>query len=373
METAHNSFADPVRPASWFVAIGICLRWLGIYILAFDILYTFADFVPEYYNEWSMDVLPGLLIAMLLTVSELLFTRFRKISAASIGKRHHLNQAILRSILVMVFISYGTGKIIDRQFGNEYAVLDTPLYTVDGFQLAWRFFDYSYSYKFFIGLSQLVGALLLVYRRTTTLACLILLPVITNIVFVNFTHTKVVTFTSSLYLVMTAYLLICDYDRLYALLITNTGVGANRNLDTPTYRFFKTKLLKGIVAAYLLLAAGSTVYEYLEVSPDRNISSIFKGGFRVNRTDGSIPSAQNNERVYIEEWYGRAMIRDGKEDIPVSITVDEQQKTLVIKYEDSTVHKSIYGTYTLMPDKSIAINGKSGEDSIKMKWERFID
>ena len=85
---------------------------------------------------------------------------------------------------------YGTGKIAGGQFyqdGNiPEKVAGTPLSEVGGFDLAWTFFGYSEGYILFIGLTQLLGAFLLLFERTKLLGVVMLIPVLLNIIVVDF-------------------------------------------------------------------------------------------------------------------------------------------------------------------------------------------
>jgi hypothetical protein len=56
---------------------------------------------------------------------------------------------------------------------------------VSGFWLTWYYFGYSPIYGNFIALVQIIGGILLMFRKTTLLGSCILLPVITNVILVD--------------------------------------------------------------------------------------------------------------------------------------------------------------------------------------------
>jgi hypothetical protein len=97
------------------------------------------------------------------------------------------------------------------------------------------------------------AAILFLSRRTTTLAAIIFLPIISNIVYVNFAFDIGVKFFSfcipRFYL---SNLLLCDFDRLNALFIRNSTVPANKVLELPRYHFFSTKSFKIITTIFIL-------------------------------------------------------------------------------------------------------------------------
>ena len=89
-----------------------------------------------------------------------------------------------RWYVFLLLTIYGSGKLLGGQFyrrGNlpeEIATL--PLSEVAGFDLAWAFMGYSYAYILFIGISQLIGAILLLFERTKLVGTMILIPILVN-------------------------------------------------------------------------------------------------------------------------------------------------------------------------------------------------
>ncbi len=85
---------------------------------------------------------------------------------------------------------YGLGKLMGGQFYQDGNIPDTiattPLAEVGSFDLAWTFFGYSFGYILFIGGSQLIGAALLLFERTKILGAAILVPILLNIIIVDY-------------------------------------------------------------------------------------------------------------------------------------------------------------------------------------------
>ncbi|PMD90679.1 hypothetical protein BWI97_22070 [Siphonobacter sp. BAB-5405] len=100
-------------------------------------------------------------------------------------KRHARLQSIIRFWLALSISSYGFAKLLKTQFTTPEHVLDLPLQAVDGFSLTWYYFGYSYAFAVILGLFQIGGSILLLYRRTTLLGVFILLPVMVTIVLIN--------------------------------------------------------------------------------------------------------------------------------------------------------------------------------------------
>lgn len=102
------------------------------------------------------------------------------------GKLHAWLRGILRYWLALEICTYGFAKILKTQFGIEYNRDDMPVGKLNGFELTWNYFAHSYAFAVIIALFQIGGAILLLFRRTTLLGAAILLPVMVNIVLINF-------------------------------------------------------------------------------------------------------------------------------------------------------------------------------------------
>lgn len=84
---------------------------------------------------------------------------------------------------------YAVGKLTGGQFyrkGHLSEELKTKtIEQLSAFELAWTFFGYSKLYILFIGLAQLIGAVLLLWDRTKLLGAAILLAILANIIVVD--------------------------------------------------------------------------------------------------------------------------------------------------------------------------------------------
>ncbi|WP_405205482.1 hypothetical protein [Aquimarina sp. LLG6339-5] len=91
-----------------------------------------------------------------------------------------------RGYVFLLITIYGSGKLLGGQFyrrgvlPEEIAMI--PLSEVEGFDLAWTFMGYSYSYILFIGISQLIGACLLLFHKTKLFGVFVLMPILINII-----------------------------------------------------------------------------------------------------------------------------------------------------------------------------------------------
>ncbi|MDX1462732.1 MAG: hypothetical protein R3359_06715 [Marinirhabdus sp.] len=86
--------------------------------------------------------------------------------------------------------TYGMGKVFNGQFYLKGAIPEeiaiVPLGETTSYNLAWTFFGHSKGYILFIGLSQVAGAILFLIPRTKLIGGSILLPILLNIIVVDY-------------------------------------------------------------------------------------------------------------------------------------------------------------------------------------------
>jgi hypothetical protein len=96
-------------------------------------------------------------------------------------------QLVLPFYLSVIMLKYGFDKIFKAQFYlPEPNTLFTPLGMLDKDIAYWSTMGVSRTYNMFMGLAEVIPAILLFFGRTRIFGLFILLGVLTNVVFVNF-------------------------------------------------------------------------------------------------------------------------------------------------------------------------------------------
>ncbi len=86
---------------------------------------------------------------------------------------------------------YGWGKLTGGQFGHRSAeILNTPLKDVDKFNLAWHLFSLDRTFNIIVGVTQIIGAVLIVINRTALVGALMLLPILGQIFLIDLAFTS---------------------------------------------------------------------------------------------------------------------------------------------------------------------------------------
>lgn len=282
----------------------------------------------------------------------------QKRSAAAWQKFDYWTTTIVRYFLAYIFLTYGLAKVFHNQFTTPLSVMDTRLADISGFDLTWRFFGYSYAYALFIAVSQVLCAVLLFFRRTTTLGALILLPIISNIVFVNFAFGIPVKLFSSLFLLMALFLLLPEWRRFKALLWDNTPIGPPA---FPVAYFHKSGRLVALKAAVILILIGIPLFELLgSQSAVPKTTTPLAGTWSVEqyKANGQVQPASNPaswQKFYVEN--DRLIeIRSGPHTSSYFSTFDNTKHTVTITL--TSKQPFFAGAYQIAPDGTLTLDGQ---------------
>ena len=94
-------------------------------------------------------------------------------------------ETVCRYFICLLMLVYGVVKIFQGQFYTHAYWNDTPLGQLNGMQRVWSFYSYSPIYETFLGTVEVIVGLLILFRRTTALGIVLLLPIMANLVVIN--------------------------------------------------------------------------------------------------------------------------------------------------------------------------------------------
>ncbi len=152
---------------------------------------------------------------------------------------------------------YGWGKIFGGQFyrnGHLPAPLSAKtLQQLSGFELAWTFFGYSYSYVLIIGITQIAGAALLLWDKTKLIGIAVLLPVLVNIIVVDacFGIPRGALLSASIYLSLLIAVLFINRGKVKAALAIL--LASTKEISSLKMRFVSMLVVLIMLAVFFLL------------------------------------------------------------------------------------------------------------------------
>jgi multidrug transporter EmrE-like cation transporter len=259
---------------------------------------------------------------------------------------HEWLRIYVRYALAFTILAYGMDKVFALQFSWSLpgpGRLAEPFGDYSPFALMWTFMGYSKAYTIFCGAGEVIGGVLLFFRRTTTLGALIICAVMANVVALNFCYGVPVKLFASLLLLMAIFLVVPDAKRLLDVFVLNRLAPA-ANLDGPLPRGWMAKPRLVLHAAIVILAVYFFAGPDLRFARDRakRPKSEFYGLYQVESfTQNGKPVDQN-----AANW--RRVIFEGKGSMTV-LAVDD------------SMH--YYGTEVDAAKSAVTIEGEYDADS----------
>jgi hypothetical protein len=334
-----RTWLTALEDAASFALVGVAA--VGFVVESLDVPTDNARGVLEVAAGASVGALGSAIYRRLETRSERL-ARFRVMA-----------WNIVRFFVAFELIRYGVAKLVGMQFYPRYYRLDMRAADLSPMALAWAFLGRTYGYQAAIGALEITAALLLCFRRTAILGACILVPVMTNVVFMDVFYDVPVKLFSSIYLVMALYVLLPDARRFWIFFLGDGAVPARAPLAFTTPSQLKRIVTVFTIALIIVLPSADIVHKAFQRGIFR--TDALEGAWRVERRAGldGLPVAKGTwEMVYFEKG-GYGFVRVDGQRVPFKTDITERAKTLrLFEIGDSALGvgssaRELGATYTL--------------------------
>lgn len=159
-----------------------------------------------------------------------------------------------RVLISVTLLGYGWGKLTDNQFGISESEMNMSVKDLGLFKLSWYLFDQE-PFKSFVGISQVLAGLLLLYNRTLILGVLLSLPILANILVIDITYLKMTGFYWRLsYYIFLDFLILWHYKDRIIVAFRSIFEGLTTKFKYPIW-------------AYLILPIMAIVLEVIGILP----------------------------------------------------------------------------------------------------------
>jgi hypothetical protein len=170
----------------------------------------------------------------------------------SYNKLFYWLTVVVRYYVGFTMLSYGAVKVFKLQFpAADPFRLVQPYGESSPMGLAWTYMGYSEGYNFFTGAAEMLGGILLLFRRTTTLGAMVTFGVMGNVMAMNYSYDIPVKILSSMLVFMSVFLMAKDIRRLYHFFIVNK-TAAPANIAQPPIRNRKWRVALVVIKTLLL-------------------------------------------------------------------------------------------------------------------------
>lgn len=297
-----------------------------------------------------------------------------------------LLRVVLRYTVAFALLGYGISKLFALQFPapNPQRLLQqygdsSPM------GLLWTFMGASRSYEIFAGAMETLGAVLLLFRRTTALGALILVPVLTNVTLMNFCFDVPVKINAAHYLGMCIFLLLPEVHRLANLLVFNRAT--QPTAPDPIWPDRRVRVA-GRILKYgaILFMVFQDVQGCLRWLAWRDATTWYGGYWNVttfSRDGQDVPAiitdATRWKRIRIQGAQDRVAVRwrfmdDSYGDLYATV-IDENQQVMTLTPSNLDKSKPSTGPitfrYVRKDPEHLTLEGKVGQETLSMQIERF--
>jgi hypothetical protein len=369
----------PPPRSNWFTKFGECLF---TFIAFIDTSIPVAQLLPRAWLLKMTYFVPIIVLLLALSIPAALACSIwwhsrekrRQISSANhqpwtrSAALHARAVGIIRYWLAFMISLYGFAKILRTQFAPQFSRDDIPVGRLSGFQLTWTYFGHSYTFAVILGLLQIGGAILLLFRRTTLLGAAMLLPVLVNIVLINlFYNIDSGAFMNSvLFTLALGFLLYLRRRELIALFLRPDP--DLQPIRLPWLKNLLRLLVIGVPFGFLLFLVRNLHHSPLEGK--WNVDSLVRNRDTV-KGDAWLTNSGDWRSVYIEER-GRLTlcpnpyVYDDVRSLDARYKFDKGQHRMQIFLESGTVgtYDTVVMTVSKYDGKHMDWNGTMGKDTL---------
>jgi predicted DCC family thiol-disulfide oxidoreductase YuxK len=287
----------------------------------------------------------------------------------------------LRLALGAVMLSYGWVKVFPLQFG---AIGPDDVFVTYGdsspMGLLWRFMAASQAYTAFAGLGEVLGGLLLMWRRTQLAGALVTIGVMANVVALNFCYDVPVKLFSSHLLLSATIVAAPDLPRLAAFLFLRLPLEPRHELPCPL-RSRAARTAAGLaklafvvcVAIVPAFTSYAALHEYGPLVPRTDLHGTYRVlefgrdglvGVAVPDDQRWIAVGWNDQGVFAAQLASGTQARRGG-------TFDAQAGTLTLR-RSGDGEPDVLAVETL-PDGRVRLRGELGGAAVEALLERLPD
>lgn len=190
--------------------------WFASTFLGKEVSYN-----PNGSGDTSFDFARLVLLVVIATVVTLVWSVLDR-RRTDYSTLNSWSRVWLRYALLLCMLTFGAVKVVMLQFeAPGTGRLVQPLGEFSPMALLWTFMGSSPMYSSFTGVTEVLAALLLLFRRTTTLGALLVAMIMTNVVMLNLSYDVPVKLGSMHVLLLALVLLAPDAKRLLDFFVLN--------------------------------------------------------------------------------------------------------------------------------------------------------
>ncbi|WP_179343482.1 DoxX family protein [Winogradskyella ursingii] len=346
-------------------------RWIGRTILGFNYDFDISGFGSGDHTYAYITLFVNAVVAVIVSIIWSLLDKNRP----SYNKLFYWFLVTIRVFLIVFMLLYGFVKVFQIQFRSPSLIhLLQPLGEFSPMGLAWTYMGYSKGFGVFAGLMEIVGGLLLISRKTTTLGSFIIIGVMTQVAMMNLMFDIPVKLFSIHLILMASVIFVTDIKRFTSVFIKNKATNAYEfyhPVSSKSYHKTINKLKKIFVPIILLVACVLGYLGELNVT-DKNhkphLYGIWESELFVKNSDTIAPliTSSNRWRYLVIENKGRAIVKTIDDELlRYNFKLDTVQKKISM-YTENGKMDSLNINYIYKNTDYLNLEGSLNNDSISV-------
>ncbi|HEV2421750.1 MAG TPA: hypothetical protein VGS59_08590 [Candidatus Acidoferrales bacterium] len=345
--------------------------WFGKHILH---LRNAITIFPNGSGDTTFNYVQLLIFVLLAAVGTIIWTALDR-KRSEYRTLHEWLRIYVRYMLAFTMLAYGFDKVIKLQFADPgLGRLAEPLGNYSPFALLWTFMGSSTAYTHFGGWGEVIGAVLLFWRRTTTLGALILCGVLANVVALNFFYDVPVKIFSASLLLMAMFLVVPEAKRLIDIFVLNRGAGPE-NQKSP-FHGRRILLARAVVKTAVIVLVAYSLFTFVTsaYASRRHIARPpLYGLYQVESF------TQNGQPVALNDARWRRIIFEYKSEMSVmsmddtisyyGTKYDAAKKSVTLTAEDGTTPDGVL-TYSQPDAEHLELRGNFKNQPVVIEMRR---
>ncbi|MCD9615641.1 hypothetical protein [Chryseobacterium gleum] len=282
---------------------------------------------------------------------------------------HWFTVVVARYYVAMIMLSYGFAKLHDGQFpANTIGRLEERVGDMSPMGVVWTMMGASTGYTFVSGLLEVIGGLLLLFRRTKTFGALFSMTVMINVALLNFFYDVPVKIFSSHIVLFCFFIVSGDAIALYRFFVLHqpSQLRFQKRTSDKKWKRITLTAFKWLVVAFFISSSSSALFYTPPAVPMEGAYIVDQ--YLINNREIPCNDSLGWKKIVIS-YPGRTNIILNNDSTKVFQSVlDTGKKTLMLRKADE---QNIYAYlhYSLQKD-SIIFTGNKGSDSVKIKTIR---
>ncbi|SHG98630.1 DoxX family protein [Winogradskyella jejuensis] len=350
-------------------------KWIGKSLLGFSYDFDVSGYGSGDNTYAYITLFVNFVLAVIITFSWSVLKPNRK----EYNKAFYWFLVVLRVFIILAMLLYGFVKVFQIQFQPpSFVKLLQPLGEFSPMGLAWTYMGYSKGFGMFAGLMEILGGVLLIWRRTATLGAFIVIGVMTQVAMMNLMFDIPVKLFSIHLILMASIIFMTDIKRFLSVFIKNKSTEAYDFYHPETSKsYHKTiSIIKKIILPILLIAGCVLGYlGQLNISDQNHRPALYgiwetKTFIKNNDTIPPLTTDSHRWRYLLIERKGKAVVKTMTDKLVRHTFETDTTENKISIYSQYSIKDSLNFEFDLPKPNLLKLWGKIESDSIFVTLEK---